>query len=86
MRHRKRVVGKLEFIGTKIRFSAWDPFKEDCLYEYLVLKLVHQIRDCEARIREKELRGMCTAERMNFQLVLGELERKLTILNRDFFF
>ncbi|PIC44047.1 hypothetical protein B9Z55_004550 [Caenorhabditis nigoni] len=86
MRHRKYIVGELEFIENEIRFSAWDPFKEDRLYQYLVLKLVYQKRDCEKKIREneKKCRGLPSADKTKFQLELEELERKLTVLNRDF--
>ncbi|PIC43964.1 hypothetical protein B9Z55_004500 [Caenorhabditis nigoni] len=86
MGNRKRVVGKFEIFENEIRFSAWDPFKEDYLYEYLVLKLVHQKRSCEEKIRkmENEYQGLRKAEKRKFQLELKEFERKLAVLNRDF--
>ncbi|PIC43953.1 hypothetical protein B9Z55_004497 [Caenorhabditis nigoni] len=73
-------------IERQVIFSAWDPFKEDVLYEYLVLKLVYQKRDCEEKIRkrEKEFRGWRDTEKRKLQLELEELERKLAVLNRDF--
>ncbi|CAO4364165.1 unnamed protein product [Caenorhabditis nigoni] len=86
MGNRKFVVGALEFSERQVIFSAWDPFKEDVLYEYLVLKLVYQKSDCEEKIRkmEKEFRGWRDPEKKKIQLELEELERKLAVLNRDF--
>ncbi|CAO4364200.1 unnamed protein product [Caenorhabditis nigoni] len=87
MRNRKYIVGELEFTENGIRFSAWDPFEENRLYQYSILELVHQKRDCEEKIREREreFRGLCTAEKRELQLELEELERKLMDINRDFF-
>ncbi|PIC44044.1 hypothetical protein B9Z55_004549 [Caenorhabditis nigoni] len=87
MRNRKYIVGELEFTENGIRFSAWDPFEENRMNQYLVLQLVDQKRDCEEKIQrmEQELRGLCTAEKRELQLELEELERKLTDINHDFF-
>ncbi|PIC43960.1 hypothetical protein B9Z55_004499 [Caenorhabditis nigoni] len=85
-RNRKFVVSKLEFRDKKVLLSTWDPFKKDRLYEYSVLKLVHKIRDCEENIQkmENDFRGLRDTEKRKLQLELEELERKLTVLNRDF--
>ncbi|PIC43956.1 hypothetical protein B9Z55_004497 [Caenorhabditis nigoni] len=85
--NRKFVVGQLEFRENKVTFSALDPLKEDCLYEYSILELLHQKRDFEEKIRkmEKEFLGVRDAENIRkLQLELEIIEDKLTDLNRDY--
>ncbi|CAO4364168.1 unnamed protein product [Caenorhabditis nigoni] len=86
MGNRKLALGELAFRENKVTFSASDPSKEDCLYEYSILELVHQKRDCEEKIRnmEKEFRGLRDAEKRKLQLELEIIENKLTDLNRDY--
>ncbi|CAO4364169.1 unnamed protein product [Caenorhabditis nigoni] len=87
MGNRKFVLGELEFRGNEVIFSAHEPSEGYFSNEYSILKLVHQKRECEAKIRDmdKEFRGLRDAENIRkLQLELEELERKLTVLNRDF--
>ncbi|PIC46565.1 hypothetical protein B9Z55_006215 [Caenorhabditis nigoni] len=83
---RKFVVGRLKFSEEKVIFTTYDLFKHDALCEYLVLKLVHQKKDCEEKIRrlENEFRGLRDAEKRKFQVELEELEAKLEVLNCHF--